>query len=315
MLSLAVLLLATVGLAGDLANTDGAAAGSQSRFFVSATEAASLVKSGATVLDARSRGFFWGHLPAAQAVDWMKFRDGWGRTGRLAPDTADLARRLAELGVDERRPVLVYGDSGAGFGEEGRIAWMLAYLGHSRVFVLDGGIAGWRRAGQPIERGLAGRVAPGARFVPHPQPGLRADKQAVQAASIASAGHGAQLLDVRSREEFAGATPYFEARGGHIPGARHLDWHQLLDAQGRLRPAAELRPLLAALGAGPGDSELIVYCTGGVRSAFVWASLRSLGFARVRNYDGSFWEWASDASLPVAGPAPAPPDHAPAAPH
>lgn len=288
MLSLAVLLAAATGLAAEVAE------GSPGRLFVSATEAAELIRDGATVLDARGSGFFWGHLPRAQAIDWLKFRDGWGRTGRLDPDAVGLARRLAALGVDERRPVLVYGDVGAGFGEEGRIAWMLTYLGHPRVYILDGGIAGWKRAGQPLERGLAGRVAPGARFTPRPQPALRADKQAVRAGS-------AHLLDVRSPEEYGGATPYFEARGGHIPGALPLDWHALLDASGHLRPAAELRAQLTRLGIPEGsDAELIVYCTGGVRSAFVWAALRTLGYTRVRNYDGSFWEWAADASLPVA---------------
>lgn len=263
--------------------------------FVSATEAAELIGRGAAVLDARARGYLWGHLPHAQPIDWLDFRDGWGRTGRLDRDVARIAQRLASRGVDEKRPVLVYGTAQHGFGEEGRIAWMLAYLGHPDVAILDGGIAAWQQSGQKLWRGLSEKVTPGARFVPSVQGDLRADKQAVRAAERGPA----ILLDVRSREEYHGATPYLEARGGHIPGARHLDWRAALDGSGRLRSPAELQAIFTPLGVGK-DSEVIVYCTGGVRSAFAWAILRRLGVVRVRNYDGSFWEWAADTSLPVA---------------
>jgi thiosulfate/3-mercaptopyruvate sulfurtransferase len=228
--------------------------------FVSATEAAALVSGGATVL----------------------------------ADVARIAQKLEARGVDSRRPVLIYGDAQRGFGEEGRIAWMLAYLGHPDVAILDGGIAAWQQAGQALLRGLSDKVAPGARFVPSPQPTLRADKQAVRDAER----NRTIVLDVRSREEFFGATPYFEKRGGHIPGARHLDWRAALNEHGRLRPAPEVAALLTPLGVDK-EAEVIVYCTGGVRSAFALTLLRSLGFFRVRNYDASFWEWAADPSLRV----------------
>src|SRR5258706_14245766 len=99
--------------------------------FVPASDAARLVDSGATVLDARKQSAFrQGHLPRAQPIDWQDFRDGWGRTGRLDDDPARIAKKLGALGVDERRPILVHGAAAGGFGEEGRGAWMLASLGH-----------------------------------------------------------------------------------------------------------------------------------------------------------------------------------------
>ena len=270
--------------------------------FVSPQQAQQLIGEGATVLDARDKGYFWGHLPGARPINWLDYRDGWGRTGRLTADVNELAQKLAGLGVADARPVVVYGEAQLGFGEEGRIAWMLAYLGHPRVFVLDGGIAAWQQQGRPLVRGWAKGTVPGGEFHPHLQPALRADKATVQAAL----GRGdAVVLDVRTAAEWHGATPYLEARGGHIPGAQHLDWRTLFSDQGQLRPVAELRALLQPLGiAAPGEpgtppKEVIVYCTGGVRSAYVWAGLRSLGVANVRNYDGSFWEWAADRNLPV----------------
>ncbi|MBL9008977.1 MAG: sulfurtransferase [Myxococcales bacterium] len=270
------------------------------RIFVSAEQAAALSAAGATVLDARGRGFWLGHLPFAQPIDWRDYVDGWGRTGRLPSDAAAMASGLIARGVDVARPVLVYGDAHRGYGEEGRIAWLLSYLGHPQVHILDGGYAAWRQAGQPISRGPSGRPSALGALRPQPQPAVRADKAQVQAA--VSGVSRSLVLDVRSETEWRGATPYFEARGGHIPGALSLDWRQLLDENGRLRDAAALRQALAALGVRSPDREgreIIVYCTGGVRSAFAWAVLRHLGYAQVRNYDGSFWEWAADRSLPV----------------
>ena len=281
---------------------------SSGRIFVSLAQAQALLAQGATVLDARARGFWLGHLPAAQPVDWRDFIDGWGRTGRLHPDAAAMAARLAALGVDATRPVLVYGDAQTGYGEEGRIAWLLSYLGHAQVHILDGGIAAWRRAGLALLRGPAGRPVRLGTLPMRAQAGLRVEKAQVVAAQQGQAGEPRSLIiDVRSLDEWQGATPYFEARGGHIPGAVHLPWLGLLDGQGTLRDGATLSRDLAAVGLqDPRQEErqIVVYCTGGVRSAFVWAILRDLGYRHVRNYDGSFWEWAADRSLPVEKPEP-----------
>ena len=100
-----------------------------------------------TILDARAAGDYRrGHVPGAVRIDWKDFRDGWGRTGKLPPDLNGLARRLADLGVDDDCPVVVYGNARKGWGEEGRIVWMLAYLGHRQVSLLDGGWDGWAAA-------------------------------------------------------------------------------------------------------------------------------------------------------------------------
>lgn len=111
------------------------------------------------------------------------------------------------------------------------------------------------------------------------------------------------LLDVRARDEWDGARHYREPRVGHIPGAVRFEWRDLLDASGRLRPRDTLRPLLAARGITP-DRTIVVYCTGGVRSAEAFWMLRALGFSDVRNYDGSWYEWGFDRSRPavIGGP-------------
>lgn len=272
--------------------------GPASAGFVGVAGAVRLLQAGAVVLDARASGYLLAHLPAAQAVDWRDYRDGWGRTGRLHPDAAAMASRLAGLGVDAERPVLVYGDGARGFGEEGRIAWLLLYLGHRQVYLLDGGFAAWRGAGQPIERGPTLRSPRPGTFPPHIQAELRADRAAVQRTLGTVAGQPV-LVDVRSEAEWHGATPYFEARGGRIPGAKWLEWLRLLDPSGQLKSDEALGRELSQQGLHDRGREIIVYCTGGVRSAFVVMVLKKLGYTRVRNYDGSFWEWAADRSLPV----------------
>jgi rhodanese-related sulfurtransferase len=130
-----------------------------------------------TILDARpAREYRRGHVPGAIRIDWKAFREGRGRTGKLPADLGRVATELAALGVDSNRAVVVYGDARQGWGEEGRIVWMLTYLGHPHVSLLDGGWAAWLAAKQPAsdarERPLPGN------FIAKPVAGLRASADA-----------------------------------------------------------------------------------------------------------------------------------------
>lgn len=246
-----------------------------------------------TLLDARSRSEYRsGHIPGAVRIDWSDYRDGWGRTGKLPTDLGRLAEHLAELGVDDRRPVVVYGRANDGWGEEGRIVWMLAYLGHPDVALLDGGWQAWLDAKGAIS--TRDEEPRSGRFTARPDPALRATGDDVEAAR-----HGAGIvLDVRTEEEWRGATPHFEARGGHIPGAVHLEWKELLDSHGRI-DAERARARLRSVGVDPARP-VITYCTAGVRAAEAWVLLRALGYTDVRTYDGSWYEWSADDRRPVS---------------
>jgi len=227
--------------------------------------AEALVARGATVLDTRGiAAFLAGHIPGAQPVDWRVGVDGW-TSGRVV-DPQALAAALAARGVDGDRPVLVVGSWLDGWGEEARILWDLAYLGHPDAHVLRGGDAAWLG---PRARGPAAQATPG-RFVARPQEALRLTLDEVRAG-------GVRLIDVREADEYAGATHFLEARGGHIPGASHLPWRTFLN----VAPGF------------PADQPVGVYCTGGVRSAFAWMLLTDAGVPAA-NYDGSWWEYARE---------------------
>ncbi len=251
-----------------------------------------------TLLDARSASDYnRGHLPGAVRVSWLDYRDGWGRTGKLKSNTSELADDMAGLGVEQQRTVVVYGAAHEGWGEEGRIAWMLRYLGHQKVAILDGGYGAWTQA-----NGLSTREAPRVEhgsFVANIVPGLRADADAV--ANAASAG--ITVLDTRTEDEFNGSRRYFPPRTGHIPQAVHLFWSDLLTADGRLDRSDAALARLRAKGLNP-EQPVIAYCVGGVRSAFAVLALRELGFRDVRNYDGSWYEWSADRSRPIVKPEP-----------
>ncbi len=250
-----------------------------------AGEACRLIADGALVLDAREPELqaterFPGAVPAA----WWWFTEADPPfQGCLLRDDAALGARLRGLGVDDGVPVVSVADARGGWGEDGRMAWTLRALGHGRAVAVDGGLAALRAEGLaevPPATASAGFTVR-----------RRAELVATRAWLKANLERpGLVVLNVRTAEEFAGgATPHGEARGGHLPGARHLLFKDLLRADGTLRPRDRVE---ASLGLGDGADEVIAYCTGGTRSAWVTAVLHDLGL-RARNFAGSMWEWSA----------------------
>ncbi|MBI1385059.1 MAG: sulfurtransferase [Rhizobiales bacterium] len=253
---------------------------------VSAAQARILIAAGALVLDARDRlAQWWKPLPGAVSVAWDDFSRSSERAGLgLLADDATLTEAFRALGVSAARPVVVVGDALSGWGEDGRIVWTLRSRGHERAVLVDGGY-GALAAGGPFP--ITAPVATGD-WTARTDPSLEATADEVR---DALARPDVVVIDTREPREFAGATPYGEARGGHVPGARHLHFKDVLGADGRLLAPEALRGKLAALGVTP-DKEVIAYCTGGVRSGYFTSVLQTLGI-RAQNYAGSMWEWSA----------------------
>lgn len=260
-----------------------------------AAEVPGLLTEGAVLLDVREPWRFRdeGHVPGARNAPWQSFTPSRDM-GSLKP-IAEVQAELRRLGVRRDRPVIVYGRWDQGWGEEGRLFWMLEYLGHPAVHVVRGGIDAFDgpRAHGDDQGGVAGD------FEARPLPALRATIE-----TLTQPKQAFTLLDTRTAEEFEGAVLHGEARGGHLPGARPLHWKDLFVDGGSakvrpaLKPAAELEALFAAHGV-TRERPTVAYCTGGIRSGFVYLVLRGLGHRQVANYDGSFWEWAARPELPL----------------
>lgn len=248
-----------------------------------------------TLVDVRDGGPYGsGHLPGAIHVKWKTFSDPAApHPGNLHPDRAKLAQMLGAMGISSEASVVIYADPLNNWGEEGRMFWMLEYLGHQRVAIMDGGWPRWAAEHRPTQTGPVPSVT--VKYTPAPVDGRIIGWQEIQKRL---ADPTLTLVDTRTLAEYNGATPYGEARGGRIPGAVHLQWDLLLDAKGAFRTKPELEAALKARGIVAGK-ENACYCTGGVRSGFVYFVMRYLGFPRERNYDGSFWEWAGKPELPV----------------
>lgn len=260
--------------------------------FVSPQQAARLMlEAEATVIDARGFRGKAPYLPHATGFNWLMHRDGWLRVGRVSSDLTSIVEAFEAVGVANRRPVVVFGDMAGGWGDEGRVWWMLRYLGHQRVFIVDGGIDAWQAAGLATQN----KLSPGFQgaFRPRLRPSVR-----VRGAQLHGSLDPITLIDSRSRSEYDGATPHFSSRGGHIPRAIHMEWSTFLDRGGRLKSTEAILTLLHD--AGVADHQpLVTYCTGGIRAAFVHAVLEHVGMEDIATYDGSFWEWSAHASWPV----------------
>jgi thiosulfate/3-mercaptopyruvate sulfurtransferase len=243
------------------------------------------------LIDARpAEQFAAGHLPGAVHLDL------WG-VSLIDTSEAPLAAFMWMIGhlfslrgVTPDRPVVVYeNDSGI---RAARVFWLLEYLGHPNVRLLDGGVKAWLESGRAL---TTEAVAPTpSTWHGEPTPARLATRFDV----LERLGDDrTTLLDTRSDAEHSGAVARAR-RGGHIPGAVHVEWTRNLAPDGRFKPPDELAAMYASAGVTP-DRTVITYCQGGYRAAHAYVALRILGYPDVRNYTGSWKEWGDREELPI----------------
>ncbi|MFI8201264.1 sulfurtransferase [Streptomyces sp. NPDC085937] len=234
-----------------------------------------------------------GHLPGAVFVDLdRELASAPGPQGRHPlPDLAVFGAAMRRAGVSAGTPVVVY-DGGIGWAAA-RAWWLLRWTGHPDVRVLDGGLSAWEG---PLETAVP-EPAEGD-FVP--EPGDTGVLDADGAADLARTG---VLLDARAGERYRGEVEPIDPVGGHIPGALSAPTSDNVGADGRFRPADELRARFGELGVTP-EAPVGVYCGSGVSAAHEVLALAVAGVPAAL-YVGSWSEWSSDPDRPVAvGPDP-----------
>jgi thiosulfate/3-mercaptopyruvate sulfurtransferase len=237
-----------------------------------------------------------GHIPGALFLhlddDLSGAKDG--RNGRHPlPDVADFARRMSACGVDATTQVVAYDNEGGIFAS--RLWWMLRWLGHDKVAVLDGGLAGWKRSKRALEETLP--VVTPRVFTPQPR------NMTVDGGQVLSELQSQKMLivDARSPERFRGENETLDPVGGHIPGAVNRFYFDNLDDDGCFfKPVAELRAEFDALLAGRPAESVVQQCGSGVTACHNLLAMELAGLGGSKLYPGSWSEWCADASRPVA---------------
>jgi thiosulfate/3-mercaptopyruvate sulfurtransferase len=233
-----------------------------------------------------------GHIPGARFVDLdRELAAPPGAGGRHPlPEATVFGAAMRAAGVAPARPVVAY--DGGETVAAARAWWLLRYFGHTRVAVLDGGLAAWTAAGHGLAHGSEPRPEPGD-FAP--VPGQMPLLDATAAARVATAG---LLLDARTPERFAGEREPIDPVAGHIPGARNVPAAAHRDPAGRFLGPEELRARFDRLGAA-GAGEIGAYCGSGVTAAQTVLALELAGY-RGALYAGSWSEWILDRGRPVS---------------
>ncbi len=251
-----------------------------------------LQDSSVIVADVRSEHhYLQGHIPGAI---WMDISGINARTSdsALTQLHKELAEKFMTLGIAGAEQVVFY-DEAMGTRAP-KALWFLTYAGYNWGRVLHGGFAAWQQSGLSVSTDKSSR--PPRKFSFNANPGVLASSDYV---SKRIKSQTTVILDVRSHDEYSGKDSSGHcARTGHIPGAVWLEWTQLLDGPLSYRDVGELQRRLAAVGATP-DKEIITYCHQGNRASNSYLALQLLGYANVKNYIGSWHEWASRLDLPI----------------
>jgi thiosulfate/3-mercaptopyruvate sulfurtransferase len=242
---------------------------------------------------AGERAHLAGHLPGAIYAHLDRDLSGTktGRNGRHPlPDRGPFAAAVGRWGIRPGVQVVAYDAQGGPYAA--RAWWLLQWLGHEAVAVLDGGTAAWRAAGGALDAGAVEPVATA------PYPAGATAMRTIDSDALLTALGRVRVLDARAGERFRGEVEPLDPVAGHIPGASLRFFKDNLLPDGRFKPAAVLRAEFDALGTPA--AEVVHQCGSGVTACHNLLAMTHAGLAGSRLYPGSWSEWCSDPSRPVA---------------
>ena len=240
-----------------------------------------------------------GHIPGARFAHMDRDLSAakTGKNGRHPLPTPEAAAALfAHLGIDAGKQVVAYDSGGAMYAP--RLWWMLRWLGHDAVAVLDGGIAKWKREGRPVTTEIPA-VRAATFTIRRVSPTVSTDDV------LASLGKDSlRLVDARGAERFRGDVEPIDPVAGHIPGSVNRPYTENVEPDGTFKKPEALRAEFAAvIGTAP-SATIVNTCGSGVSACHNLLAMELAGIPGTRLYPGSWSEWCSDATRPVArGPA------------
>src|SRR5262245_6728971 len=243
--------------------------------------------------------FLEAHIPGALFFDIDDIADETSSLPHMLPSPTKFASRMKKMGVGDGMHIVAYDSEG--LYSAARVWWMFRTMGHEEVRVLNGGLKKWKAEGRRLEDGPARQRTP-RHYTPVFNASLVRDAAEVRGLIDSP---GAQIVDARAAGRFEGTVPEPRAglRSGHIPSARNLPFASLLNADGTLKAASELRQIFAAAKV-DADRPVVASCGSGVTAGVIALALAVLGRPDAAVYDGSWSEWGADPSLPIAtGPA------------
>ena len=237
------------------------------------------------------------HIPGAVFADLDRDLSApvTAETGRHpVPDIEGLATTFGRLGIDRSTPVVVYDEHGGALAA--RCWWLLRWLGHEQVRLLDGGLASWRRRNLPLQAGIT--TAAPKRFDAAPLRGKLFTLQ--ELLDNGASADGLNLIDARDAARFRGEAEPIDPVAGHIPGATNLPYSATLREDGTWQSDQAIREVWASAIGTNRKTATAVMCGSGVTACHLVLSALLAGYREPRVYIGSWSEWIRDPARPVA---------------
>jgi thiosulfate/3-mercaptopyruvate sulfurtransferase len=237
-----------------------------------------------------------GHIPGAQYLHLDRDLSGekTGKNGRHPlPERAALVSKLASFGLNDKQQVVAYDAQGGMYAA--RLWWLLRWLGHDSIAVLDGGLQAWEAAGQALDANVPTKTQGTFKAAAPLQ--VTIDAAAIER-SIGTRDH--LLIDARAADRYRGENETLDAVGGHIPGALNHFFKDNLSAEGRFKTAHELRDAFGSLIGTTSADRVVLQCGSGVTACHNALAMEIAGLHGAALYPGSWSEWSADPGRPVA---------------
>jgi thiosulfate/3-mercaptopyruvate sulfurtransferase len=230
--------------------------------------------------------YLQGHIPGAYYLDLNRdlaspVQQHGGR--HPLPDIATLAAKLSQMGVTAQTLIVAYDDSRFAFAS--RLWWLLKYMGHDRIAVLEGGFSAYQSSGLPISTDLP--IEREGLFVPQIHPELAVDIHDVVRRQQDSF---TKIIDSREADRYQGKSEPIDPIAGHIPGAVNYPWQQVTDGRGWMRSPENLKEYWSKV---LNADEVVVYCGSGVTACVNLLALEVAGLSTAKLYVGSWSDWCS----------------------